>query len=383
VAEVQTIYLQRGVVNGPTQQVYADVAMADLDTNRIKPLKLPPSLTQVAHAPLVSVIIPTYNCAPYLSEAIDSVLLQAGVNMEVIVVDDGSTDNTKEVVETYGHHITYISQDHRRGAAAARNVGLQHASGEWIAFQDADDIWLPEKLSTQLAALQRYPDARLVCSDVLAFCDREVVRDSLCSQMLKEWCQRNTTEIPDLYYGDVYRELMFRNCVCTITVVAHRNLINEVGMFDETLKIGEDYDLWLKLTRNHPVVYIDRIFSKYRLRDAGLSGSQQMRSLRWLESHTLVREKHLRSNWIPPQYQDAVCERLSENCWELGWNCFSEERYTEARAYFLKGLSYRPLDFRTWLYWISSFLPSRIIGEIRSIKRALQIRQKLAPTFLK
>src|SRR5262245_47622214 len=104
-------------------------------------------------APLVSVIIPTYNCAPYLSEAIDSVLLQAGVNMEIIVADDGSTDNTKEVLEKYGTRITYISQVPRRGASAARNLGIQHASGEFIAFQDADDIWFPKKLSTQLDAL--------------------------------------------------------------------------------------------------------------------------------------------------------------------------------------------------------------------------------------
>ena len=147
---------------------------------------------------LVSVIIPTYNCAPYLAEAIDSVLLQAGVNIEIIVVDDGSIDNTKDVIEKYRHRITYISQMPRRGASAARNLGIQHASGEWIAFQDADDIWLPEKLSMQLDALQGYPDAGLVFADTLVFRERMVIQDSLSNKSLKNWCERNATQAPDI-----------------------------------------------------------------------------------------------------------------------------------------------------------------------------------------
>ena len=167
----------------------------------------------------MSVIIPTYNCAPYLAEAIDSVLLQAGVNMEIIVVDDGSTDHTKDVVEKYGDRITYITQVPGRGASAARNLGIRHASGEWIAFQDADDIWVPEKLSQQLDALQKYPDARLVFADTLVFRDGVVVQDSLVSPTnLRNWCRSNPTQVPDLYYGHVYPELVLSNCIGTISV---------------------------------------------------------------------------------------------------------------------------------------------------------------------
>jgi GT2 family glycosyltransferase len=181
-----------------------------------------------------------------------------------------------------------------------------------------------------------------------------------------------------VYYGHLYRELILRDCICTITVMVRQKVLHEVGMFDETLKIGEDYDLWLRIARNHPVVYIDRVFCIYRLRDDGLSGGQEVRSLRWLEAHTAVREKHLRSNWIPGQHRDLLNDVLSGNYWGLGWNCFTEEQFKEARTYFLKGVRYRPLHFRNWLYWCSCFLPLRVIETVRSIKRAVKVG-KFAP----
>lgn len=322
---------------------------------------------------LVSVIIPTYNCAPYLAEAIDSVLLQAGVNIEIIVVDDGSIDNTKDVIEKYRHRITYISQMPRRGASAARNLGIQHASGEWIAFQDADDIWLPEKLSMQLDALQGYPDAGLVFADTLVFRERMVIQDSLSNKSLKNWCARNATQAPDIYYGHIYSELVLRcYCMCLISVVLPRKVLDEVGIFDEELKIAEDYDLWLRIARNHAVVYLDRIFCKYRFRDDGLSGGIRVRPSRFFRANLAVLDKHLSFNWIPGQYHDALTKVFRNSFWELAWTCFSEDRFKEARTYFLTGLRYRPLHLRSWLYWCASFLPLPVIDSVRSIKRAVK-----------
>jgi glycosyltransferase involved in cell wall biosynthesis len=323
--------------------------------------------------PLVSVIIPTYNCAPYLSEAIDSVLLQAGVNMEIIVVDDGSTDNTKEVVEKYGDRITYISQVPGRGASAARNLGIQHASGEWIAFQDADDIWFPEKLAKQLDAIQSYPHARLVFADTLVSRNSVVIQDSLMSKRLKNWCERNTTQISDVYCGNVYRELLFGNYICTITVLLHRNALDQAGIFDETLKVGEDYDLWLRIARDHPAIYVDRVFCAYRVRDNGLSGGLEARSPRWLEAHTVVREKHLRSHWVPAQHYKVLTGVLSNNYWVLGMNYFREAQFKEARVFFLKGLGYHPLSLKNWFLYCGTFLPLSVIASMRSAKHVMKI----------
>lgn len=323
--------------------------------------------------PLVSVIIPTYNCEPYIAESIDSVLLQDGVDMEIIVVNDGSTDNTKQVIAKYGNRIKYINRPTNEGPSAARNLAIQHASGRFIAFQDADDIWFPKKLSMELDALQRYPDARLIFTDVRLSWHKEIVQTSASAIRLKNWCRRNTTPIPALYYGNLYRELVLGNCICTITVLIHRDVLNKAEMFDETLKIGEDYDLWLRIARDHPVIYLDQELCEYRLRDEGLSGPREVRRQRWLDAHARVREKHLRSNWVPEQYRAALADVLSEDYWQLGSDRFSQGQYKEARTYFLKGLTYCPHHARNWLYGCSTFLPLRVIDSARSLKHALKI----------
>ncbi|MCI0565271.1 MAG: hypothetical protein MN733_42945, partial [Nitrososphaera sp.] len=181
--------------------------------------------------------------------------------------------------------------------------------------------------------------------------------------------QANASQIPGCYYGHLYRELLSRNCMNTSSVVVRRKVLEQAGMFDEMLEvIGEDYDLWLRIARSHPVVSIDRVLCKYRLRDDGLSGGQEVRSLRWVEAHTAVREKHLRCNWIPSQYRSLLNDVLSRNYWELGWDLFSQKRFREARTFFLKGLRYRPLHLKNWMYWCSSFLPPPIIEAVRYVK---------------
>lgn len=316
---------------------------------------------------LASIIVPVYNCGVFVGEAIESVCRQTYPNVEIIVVDS-SSDDTKKTLDRYRTRITYLHQK-PRGVSAARNLGIQHARGEYIAFLDADDEWLPEKLSMQVSAFQRYSDAGLVFTDTLVFRDGEVIQESLGGKRLNSWCQANAPQIPDYYYGHLYRELLSRNCMNTSSVVVRRKVLEQAGMFDEMLEvIGEDYDLWLRIARSHPVIYIDRVLCKYRLRDDGLSGGQEVRSLRWVEAHTVVREKHLRCNWIPNQYRSVLNDVLSRNYWELGWDRFSQKRFREARTFFLKGLLYRPLHLKNWLYWCSSFLPPPIIEAVRYVK---------------
>jgi hypothetical protein len=144
-------------------------------------------------------------------------------------------------------------------------------------------------------------------------------------------------------------------------------------MFDETLKVGEDYDLWLRIARDNPAIYVDRVFCEYRVRDNGLSGGLEARSPRWLEAHTAVREKHLRSHWVPDQHQNVLTGVLSNNYWALGMNDFREARFKEARSFFLKGLGYRPLYLKGWFFWLSSFLPLWVIDGMRSAKHAMRL----------
>lgn len=326
-------------------------------------------------APLVSVIIPVYNCVEYLERALESVLQQEGVAVEVVLIDS-STDKSCVMPSRCADPRVRRYFQEPRGVSAARNLGIQHAKGEFIAFQDADDEWLSEKLLVQVAAFQRHPDAGLVFTDTMAFCDGGVVQDAMSRHLLRDWCQVNATQFPGCYYGDTYAELLLHNFMNTSSVMVRRAVLEQSGSFDENFKVGEDYDLWLRIARSYRMIFLDRVYCKYRVRDDGLSGGQDVRGLRWLEAHIAVREKYQQSNWVSAEHAGLLTEILSQRYWELGWSHFGHNRFREARRYFWKRFCVHPLCLKTWVYWCSSFLPGRVVETIRSIRRG----QKREPT---
>lgn len=292
--------------------------------------------------PLVSVIIPTYNCAPYLGETIRSVFRQAYRHLEVIVVDGDSRDHTRAALAPYRDRIVWLQQE-PRGIAAARNLGIQHAHGELIAFQDADDVWLPEKLKVQVRAFERHPDVALVFTDTMKFDDGGIVQESASGDMLRDWCREHGSPGSHVGYGSIYKELLVGNCIHTSSAVVRRSALDDVGVFDETFTTCEDYDLWLRIAQQYPVVYINRVFCHYRLRADGLSGAADTRQIRWGHDGIRVREKHQRNHWIPPAHQGFVREILSQRCCDLGYGYFSRNRFKDARSLFLRGLRHRRL----------------------------------------
>jgi glycosyltransferase involved in cell wall biosynthesis len=321
--------------------------------------------------PLVSVIIPTYNCGEYLQKALASVLEQSGVSIEVVLVDSSTDDSCASIAKRADSRVRYMFQE-SRGVSSARNLGIQHAQGEFIAFQDADDEWLPEKLSLQISAFQRFPDAGLVFTDTMMFRGEEVVQDSMSKHMLKTWCQTHGSEVPGWYYGSLYAQLLINDCMNTSSVMLRRKVLEQCGTFDEQFKIGEDYDLWLRIARNHPIVYLDRVCCKYRVREDGLSGAYDVRGVRWLESHLAVREKHRRARWIPSEHRELLDHILHQRYWELGWNHFGYNRFREARKCFLEALRARPLHPKIWLYLFSSLLPIPVVESIRELRQHIK-----------
>jgi glycosyltransferase involved in cell wall biosynthesis len=206
--------------------------------------------------PAISVVIPTYNYAGYLRESIDSALNQTCEPIEVIVVDDGSVDETPEVLASYGNRIRTFRQENR-GVAAARNFGASQARGDYLAFLDADDVWLPRKLELQMARFERDPDVGLV------HCAVEMVDD--------------TGRIIDPFArgleGNVAAELLrFRQVIpgpgCA--VVIPKRVFDEVGGFDERLAPAEDWDLCYRIAVRHRIGYVDEVLLRYRLHDRGL-----------------------------------------------------------------------------------------------------------------
>src|SRR5262249_1576258 len=175
-------------------------------------------------APLVSVIIPVYSSMEYLGKALASVLDQNGINVEVVLVDS-STDNSCASFSRQTQPRVRCVYQEPRGVSAARNLGIQHAQGEYIAFLDADDEWLPEKLSMQVSAFHRYPDAGLVFTDTMMFREGEVIQDAMNRHMLKDWCRSHASEVPGCYYGELYEQLLIQACMNTSSVMVRRKVL--------------------------------------------------------------------------------------------------------------------------------------------------------------
>lgn len=195
----------------------------------------------------ISVIIPTYNRSAYIADAIRSVQAQTHSDIEIIVADDGSTDNTAAVVAQFEETVTFISLPHRGQPAATRNAGLGAAKGDFIAFLDSDDLYLPYKLTLQLTAFEKYPEAGMVYSNGQFFRDdpRQVTGHVL-----------DGLPTPS---GDIFAELLRGNFLAPPTVLIRRACLDTAGLFDERPDFFavEDYDLWLRIAAAQiPIVYV-------------------------------------------------------------------------------------------------------------------------------
>lgn len=211
---------------------------------------------------LVSVIIPTFNSAQYLLQAINSALSQSYAKVEIVVVNDGSTDNTKEVITPYQDKILYFYKENG-GPGSARNYGIERSNGEYIAFLDADDYWLPEKLKFQISYFKKHRNYALIHSNTLILEeDKELYPRYIHKQPLT---------------GNIYKQLFLHNCINNLTVILKRECFDKVGGFDEdkTLIGLEDYDLWLRIAMQYEIGYVDEIVSVYRIHQKNITSESK------------------------------------------------------------------------------------------------------------
>lgn len=209
------------------------------------------------NCPLVSVVMPCYNNAALLSASVHSVLQQDYPNIELIVVDDGSTDNSIAVLQSFGDKISIIQQKNQ-GPAAARNTGIQAAKGQFIAFNDSDDIWLPGKLTAQITYLQQHPDTGLCYSGWKVWAgDNATLQSEMLSSKVADAVDQSRT-------GWLYLSLL-KDCVIhTITAVIRRDVFDAVGMFNPAYRIGEDHDLWLRVSQHTKIAKLKAVYALYR-----------------------------------------------------------------------------------------------------------------------
>jgi len=301
--------------------------------------------------PKVSVIIPTYNSAQFITETLESVFAQTYKDYEVIVVDDGSTDNTKEVLKPYMSKIRYIYKENG-GPASARNVGIKNAQGEYIAFLDSDDLWLPEKLEKQVEYFKSDPDVALVFSDCISFGDEELIR------------KRKRK-----YKGDVFLHLLRENFIPTLTVIAKKKCFDEVGYFDtdKSLISSEDYDMWLRIARSFKVGYIEEPLAKRRINRKSLSFSNIDRA--YMATLKVIKKAVDNIDDRLLNKRKFIRDRLYSLHFNWGLSHFVNNNFKEARKQFASAIKYNIIRLEAIMYYIATFLTYSQVEIIRKIKR--------------
>jgi glycosyltransferase involved in cell wall biosynthesis len=333
--------------------------------------------------PRVSVIIPLYNCAPYVADAVRSVLAQPVPDLEVIVVDDGSTDGGADTLAQFGGRIRVLTQENS-GAAAARNHGLREARGDLIAFLDADDWWLPNRLPAQLAALETFPDAGLVFSDfMIVDLDGHVTR-ARRGIVEKYNVPKDGAEVRfeglfahkarltvaggsmDAYAGPIAPLLFRGNLINTCSVLIRREALKRCGEFDPTLSTEEDFDLWLRVARDFPFVYVDEPLLAFRRRPGQLTRADQSEViLRNVARVTEMAQERLGA-LLPAGLVKSRRARLDR---DIGSVCLRTGRKSEARRLLGRSLRLEPASAKTWMFLVLTFAPTGLLARVRAIAK--------------
>jgi len=263
--------------------------------------------------PLISVIIPTYNRGWILKEALDSVIGQDFDDFELIVIDDGSTDETGQILDEYGSRIrTYFQPN--RGVSAARNSGIQKAAGRYVAFLDSDDLWLPGKLSAQVDFFSSNPDAQVCQTDEI-------------------WIRRGIRVNPKRYHlkssDNLFLRSLERCMVSPSAAMMQRSLFGEVGLFDEGLPACEDYDLWLRISCRCTVALIPKPLAVKR----GGHADQLSRvtGLDRFRIRALV--KILEAGILSESQKRAAAAMLRKKCTVYAAGCLKRGRHAEYGRY--------------------------------------------------
>lgn len=279
--------------------------------------------------PMVSVIIPTYNRAHFLHEAIDSVLAQTFGDFEIIVVDDGSTDETMDCVKSYGGRVHYVHQKNA-GPSMARNRGIAAAQGRYVAFLDSDDFFYPDKLEKQVVLMEKDPS--------LAFTFTNYSQGERPMEPRRGWIRENLLD-----NSDIFSSLCRDGVVCyVVTVLARREELLAAGLFDPTMRAAEDYDLWLRLAHFKRGQYLPEILT--HVRDHGertmrslafhrnYCQAYRMQLLRWHDGAALPSQRHdLKNRYIKSLTQLAWCQRQNGRIRDSG-RTFMLAAYNDCRS---------------------------------------------------
>jgi glycosyltransferase involved in cell wall biosynthesis len=310
--------------------------------------------------PLVSVIIPAYNAQDFIGETIHSVINQTYPDWEMLVIDDGSTDETRKVVEKYlsDPRIRYLYQENQE-RAVARNHGIRCSSGQYIAFLDADDVWLSNKLEVQVDYLNHHPGVGLCFTNYHLIDTKGVL-----------------TGAPGISFSsnNQFDYLLKGNFIANSTVMIPRDVLDKVGLFDEALPAfgSEDWDMWLRIARFYPIHLIDQPLALYRLHENNTS----------LERMRLSAEAVLQKVFGDPTLPGYIVEN-KKNVYALLYLNFSEtylrlNQRQSAFAYWQQAWQVHPKGLisnkRGWWTTLKLFLPYSVISNLPKLRLLLKTK---------
>lgn len=349
---------------------------------------------------LVSVIIPTFNRAYCLRKAIESVLDQTHSRLEVIVVDDGSSDGTEELIwEYYGSEarVKCVCQNNQ-GVNAARNEGIRNAHGDYVAFLDSDDAWKPWKLELQLACLEHFRDAGMIWTNMEAIDEKGTIIDPMYLRTMydayryysneqlfsrrysvADVCPPTAAVPPEtrVFYGDIFSPMMMGNLVHTSTTIIRRERLEKIGGFREELRpSGGDYDFHLRTCREGPVVYVDIASIRYSV---GLSDQlthvdhDLATAKNFLRTITLGKEESNRPIDLPKKMLDRSFAHA--HAW-IGECLFEMDEMAAARSHLWQSLRYHARQRRTFAYFMLTVVPRRMSRGLLSSYRELRARTR-------
>lgn len=287
--------------------------------------------------PLVSVVTATYNRANYLPGTIGSVLGQTYPHLEYHVVDDGSTDNTKEVVAPLlvDPRLQYHVQSNR-GQAVARNVGLAHAKGEYLCFLDSDNLWEREKIASQLNEFEAHPEADIIYGDIKAI-DEE----------------GNPLDVPNMkrYSGRITEMLLRDNFVTFNTAMIRRRCYDELGGLDERIRRADDYEFFLRYSTRCRFLYVPKVCVQYRIQRNQISSNKEAR----FESNRSILENFMK------QHPELVSEEIRKTAWchfytRRGRHRASTANYTGALGDYFRAIGYGPTSVVPWRAFLRMLL---------------------------
>ena len=318
----------------------------------------------------VSVVIPAFNAAEFLPQVLESVFRQTHPPLEVIVVDDGSTDGTPKVMQCYCDRVNYIRQENG-GLSNARNRGIMCARADWIAFLDADDLCLPQRLEHQLALAER-TQADLIFSDAVVVATSEALHHWSAPSWLAQTGSKEQLQkaVREEVLPNPFQHLMrIGSFILPSTVLVRRECLLDGGLFDESLQSTQDFELWCRLAAKHRFAFHSAPLVIRQVHGQNMTANQ-LETLRdsvkaWekIEKLEIVRKRRV--------WRKLVQKKKSHRYWEQGYYFFERNQPAAARASWAKGLR---ISFSALMaaYWTVTLLPERWVIGLRSVVRRIK-----------